>query len=337
MVDCHSRPRRLTARLRTRLAVAIACVSATLALHAQQEFQLFLAVMDETGAPVSDLRAADVAMMENGAAGRVSRLEPSPWPIKLTVLVDNGGARFGDGAPREGTVQHGLVNYRNGLRALTDALPQDIEVEVIATSPTPLRLARPTTDRQQIRKGIDVLIPDEALGRANDAFVEYAERLDSGLRGVSGRRSPPYRPALVSIATTGRDGSTAQRDALLRMLNSLVQYRTLVSIVMVSLGRTTAGGGVNDVGVNEGAHILVAKAAQELTGGHYEQISDSNALPKLLADIGRRIAATHVRQTTQYLMTIERPAGASGPIKDLRLSIARKGVGYMVSADGVYR
>jgi hypothetical protein len=135
----------------------------------------------------------------------------------------------------------------------------------------------------------------------------------------------------------GRGGSTAQRDALLRMLNSLVQYRTLVSIVMVSLGRTTAGGGVNDVGVNEGAHILVAKAAQELTGGHYEQISDSNALPKLLADIGRRIAATHVRQTTQYLMTIERPAGASGPIKDLRLSIARKGVSYMVSADGVYR
>jgi hypothetical protein len=72
-----------------------------------------------------------------------------------------------------------------------------------------------------------------------------------------------------------------------------------------------------------------------VTGGRYEQITDWNGLPKLLADIARQIAAARARQTTQYLMTIERPPEASSPIKELQLSIARKDVSYMVSADGV--
>ncbi len=82
--------------------------------------------------------------------------------------------------------------------------------------------------------------------------------------------------------------------------------------------------------------MLVAKAAEELTGGRYEAISDSNRLTTLLPEMARQIAAVHVRQTTQYRVTVDRPDGASGPLADLQLSVARRGVSYMISADGSY-
>ena len=300
------------------IAVILSAVIAVaaLVLRAQERVDFFIAAADASGAPVTDLRPDELMVMEGGRPGRIARLEPFRWPLKVTVLADNGMP-----------AQDALVHYRNGLRRFFDALPRDVEVSFLATAPNPRWLVRPTTDRQQIARGVDLLTMDETFGRSNDAFVEFADRLELEARTAPGGRLP-YRPALVSVATTGRDGSTAMRDPLLKMLNALVQHRVMASIVMLT---PAVRGGRDD-----GTHVLVAKAVEELTGGRYEAIADSNRLTTLMPDVARQVAAVHVRQTTQYRVSMDRPEGASGPVKDLQLSISRKGVSYMVSADGSY-
>lgn len=285
------------------------------ALHAQQQFQLYIVATDAAGLPVTDLTQDEIEMRENGATGRVVRLERYRWPVKVTVLVDNGYA-----------MRDALVHQRTGLRAFFDALPPDVEVSLIATAPNPRWLARATTDRVRIVKGVDLLTSDDGLPRSNDAFVEYAQRLDDEFRRVGAERPQPYLPVLVSIATTGRDGGTVLRDALAKMLNSFARYRVGVYVAMISIG----GRG----GLNDGAHATVAKVVQEVTGGRYEGLADSNRLRTLLPEIGRQIAATHIKQVNQYRVTLERPAGATGRLNDLQVSIGRNGITYTLTTDG---
>lgn len=294
---------------------AIIVIANTARPHTQQIVQLYIAAMDASGRPVTDLKTDEIVAREGGASADVVRLEPFRWPVKVTVLIDNG-------APTAGWLAH----YRTGLRKFFAALPRDVEASLIATAPNPRWLARPTTDRAKISKGVDLLTSDEALPRSNDAFVEYAERLDDDFRSISVERRQPYLPVLVSVGSTGRDGSSAQRDALVKMLNSLVKYRTVVNIAMMSPG----GAG----GLNDGIHAIVAKAVQEATRGRYEALAASSRLATLLPEIAASIAETHLRQTTQYRLTVERPAGAAGPVRDLQISVSRNGIKYILTSDG---
>ncbi len=122
------------------LAAAIAL--AALGVRAQERVELFIAAVDGSGLPVTDLRADDVMVMADGRAARVARLEPFRWPLKVTVLADNGMP-----------AREALAHYRTGLRRFFDALPGDVEVSLLATAPNPRWLARPTTDRRQITRG----------------------------------------------------------------------------------------------------------------------------------------------------------------------------------------
>ena len=123
------------------------------------------------------------------------------WPLKLTVLVDNG----------PGTADS-LVHLRNGLNRLIDGIPRDMPVSLIATAPNPRWLIRESKDLVQIRNAIGRLTPDDHLARFSDALGEFAGRLDQEFRRVE-EGLPPYLPVLVSIATTHADGSEVPEGA----------------------------------------------------------------------------------------------------------------------------
>src|SRR5688572_1912890 len=136
--------------------------------QAPQVFQFFVSAIDAASVPVSDLRPEDVVMTENGVLQEVVRVERVPVPVKITIAVDNGLL--------SGNL---LVHYRSGLKALVEALPSDIEVTIIATSPQPRTVVKPTTDRVQILRGINAFAPEQARPRFTDALVEFSERLQA--------------------------------------------------------------------------------------------------------------------------------------------------------------
>ena len=179
-----------------RLGVAAAATGIVVALafiHAQDPSEVYLLVLDKQGVPVLDVKPTDIRIQEDAGPGTVVSVGRYGWPLKLTVLVDNG----------PGTAD-ALVHLRNGLSRLFEGIPRDIPVTLITTAPNPRYLIRDSKDALQLKNAIGRLTPDDQLGRFSDALGEFARRLDQefrrveeGLRRLFGFTCPspsPQRP-----------------------------------------------------------------------------------------------------------------------------------------------
>ena len=307
------------------LVLGLAAVSTVVG---QQQSELFLWALDEKGIPLLDIQATDITIKEDAGASRIVSVSRFGWPLKVTVLLDNG--------PRTGDA---LVHYRTGLKKFFDGLPPQLPVSLIATAPNPRWLVRDTTDRLQIEKGVNLITTDDGLGRFSDALGEYAARLDEDFRTVSAERRQPYLPVLVSIATTHQDGSVVRREANVKMITSLVRYRVATTMIMLSPSRTAPPpGGLPVVEFDEGQNAEIAKAVQEATRGRYVPIAagGTTALPgKILPEAAQAIALRYIRQMTQHRIVLERPAGATGPMRNFSLGLMNHpGARIVVSTDG---
>jgi hypothetical protein len=298
------------------------------AVYGQEQSAIYLLAIDQNGIPLLDLKISDITIKEDLGPSTIVSIRRFGWPLKVTVLVDNG--------PR---TRDALVHYRTGLKKFFAGLPPDIPVSLIATAPNPRWLFRDTKDRVQIEKGVNLITIDEGLGRFSDALVEYAERLDTEFQRVETTHLPPYQPVLVSIATIHQDGSEVRRDDNLKMLASLRKHRVATTMIMVAPGRApTAPGGLPAIESEEGQNAELAKGVQEVTGGRYVPITGSgtSALSStILPDSARDIALRYVKQMTQHRIVFERPAGAKGPMKSFSLALLNHpGAKIVLSTDG---
>jgi hypothetical protein len=297
-------------------------------VNAQEQSAIYLLAVDQKGTPVLDVKASDVAIKEDLGPSTIVSIRRFGWPLKVTVLVDNG--------PR---TSDALVHVRTGLKKFFTGLPPGVPVSLIATAPNPRWLFRETTDKVQIEKGVSLITVDEGLGRFSDALVEYAERLDTEFQKVETTHLPPYLPVLVSIATTEQDGSEVRRDANVKMIESLRKHRVWTNMIMVSSGRVlAASGGRPAIESNEGQNGQIAKTVQEFTGGSYVPVTGSgtSALSStILPDTAREIALRYIKQMTQHRIVFERPAGAKGPMKNFSLALLNHpGATIVLSTDG---
>ena len=297
-------------------------------MYGQEQSAIYLLAVDQKGMPVLDLTMSDIAIKEDVGPSTIVSVRRFGWPIKVTVLLDNG--------PR---TSDALAHYRTGLKKFFAGLPPDVPVSLIATAPNPRWLFRETRDRIQIEKGVNLITIDEGLGRFSDALVEYAERLDDEFQRVETTHLPPYLPVLVSIATTDQDGSEVRRDANLKMIASLRKHRVWTTMIMVASGRALAtSGGLPAIESNEGQNGQIAKTVQEFTGGGYVPITGSGTSAlgsKLLPELAQEIALRYIKQMTQYRIVFERPAGAKGQMKNFSLALLNHpGVKIVLSTDG---
>jgi hypothetical protein len=323
------RHRKLTVPLAA-LLVGIALVAAgSVAMHSQEQSAIYLFAMDGTGTPVLDLEPADITIKEDLGPSTILSVRRFGWPLKVTVLVDNG-LRTADA----------LIHYRAGLKKFFAGLPPDVPVSLIAMAPNPRWLIRESKDKVQIEKGVNLITIDtESLPRFSDALVEYAKRLDEEFRGVSAEQLPPYLPVLVSIATRDQDGSHVLRDTNQKMIVSLRKFRVWTNMIMVSPGRApTDPGTAPAIGVDEGQNAEIAKIVQENTRGQYIPIggAGTSALStKILPEMAQEITLRYLRQMTQHRIVMQRPEGAAGPMKNFSLAVVnRPGVKIVVSTDG---
>ena len=314
--------------LRIATVLVAGLVAIGVVVKGQEQSALYLLAVDGQGKPVLDVKASDIAIKEDVGSSKVVSVSRFGWPLKVTVLVDNG--------PR---TREALVHFRTGLKKFFAGLPPGIPVSLIATAPNPRWLIRETNDKVQIEKGVGLITNDEGLGRFSDALVEYADRLDKEFHSVESGL-PPYLPVLVSIANTQADGSSVRRETNVKMANSLVKYRVWTNMIMVApgFGGANPGGLPNAGDSSEGQNAQVAKALQELTKGRYVPITGSgtSALGStILPDLARDIALRYLKQMTQHRIVFERPAGAVGPARNFSLALLNHpGAQITFSTDG---
>lgn len=307
--------------------LAVAVVGASLAISGQEQFAIYVFAADQKGAPILDLPLSDISIREDAGASHVVSVRRFGWPLKVTVLVDNG--------PR---TRDALVHYRTGLTKFFAGLPRDVPVSLIATAPNPRWLIRDTSDRVQIEKGVGLITPDDGLARFSDALIEYATRLDEEFGKVSAEQLPPYLPVLVSIATAHQDGSDVRRESNLKMITSLRRHRVWTNMIVVSPSRELGEPGVPVVEFDEGQNAEIAKAVQEVTRGRYVPITGSgtSALSStILPELAQAITLRYIRQMTQHRIVLERAAGATGPMKNFALTLSNHpGAKIAISTDG---
>jgi hypothetical protein len=300
--------------LMTALVLALAL---PLPLGAQSAFQFIVSATDNAGVPVGDLKTDEVRMTENGAAAKVTKIEPFSLPVRLTITVDNSGDS-----------RDALGHYRTGLTKLVEALPQDVEVTLISTAPQPRTVVRPTRDRAQILRGINGFAPEDGRPRFTDAMVEYSERLEKDMRD---RKAADFLPVLLMISTTADEQSDLQIPAIEKAMKFLANRRTRVFAVVTS---TKAGDATAAADINSNRQFLIASPIAKATGGRYEALAISSRLATLLPEMGEQIAALHRRHATQFRVTVERPGGATGALQNPQIAVERVGLTGAVSLDG---
>ena len=288
-------------------AAGIGLLTAAVAAQAPKQIQIFASILDGTGAPAKALEPGDVRVMENGVEAKITKVEPVNWPVKMQILLDNGVGLGGQ------NVQH----LKNGVKGMLEALPENLEVTLVTTAPQPRFLARPTTDRAAVQKGLDLLAPDGGAGRFVESLNEATQRIE--------KDKTDYFPVIISVGTTSGDRDVKESD-IERMMKRLEARPTTVHVILYNSGGQSSSGGANqtNVGMNE----------TKFTGGKFENVNSATRIATLLPEFGKTVATAVERQSHQFRITADRPSGASGDIGKISMGAKSPLVTAGLSFDG---
>src|SRR5262245_64693527 len=89
-------------------------------VHGQEQSAIYLLAVDQQGMPMLDLKMEDIAIKEDVGPSTIVSIRRFGWPLKVTVLIDNG--------PR---TTDALAHYRAGLKKFFAGLPPGIPVSLI--------------------------------------------------------------------------------------------------------------------------------------------------------------------------------------------------------------
>ena len=205
------------ARIAVGVGLIIASGLAGATTRAQQPRQAWVRVADLTGAPITGLSADAFTVIEDGVKCRTLEAEPIAWPMKLTVMVDNGGKS-----------SDYLLNLRNGLRGLFQEVPPDIEASLITLAPQPRWLVRPIQGLDQLFKGVSLITPDPGAGKFFDGLLEAADRAAKDKAG--------YFPVFVVIISTFGNSNPPLEKEYQRLQKELIDRAATVHYVLLTLG-----------------------------------------------------------------------------------------------------
>jgi hypothetical protein len=151
-------------------------------------------------------------------------------------------------------------------------------------------------------KGLALLAPESGAGRFVESLNEATQRIE--------RDKGNFFPIIITMATNAGDLNVMERDVE-RIIKRLEQRPTTVHVVLFSggVGSTIGGGNQTQVGLG----------VTNYTRGRYENINSGTRIATLLPELGAQVARSHELQSHQFRITVQRPAGASGPVGNVRL------------------
>jgi hypothetical protein len=297
--------RRLRSARTALLAAALCLLGVALSAEAQ-EHTLHVAVADSNGNPVPGLTEDDIIVQWDGENLETTEFEAVDWPVRLTVFVDNGdrGAAL-------------VPQVREGLRALLQELPAEIEVAFLTTARQPRWITRHTLDRAELEGDIANISPDAGAGATfNDSLVEETDRIHDD-------DDREYYPVIITVATDGADGSRSQQGRIDRMVERMVENSVEVHTLLLMTGQLGSASMAAGVG----------QALVPVTRGSFERIAVNSAIVERLAELGRDIAQKHRMVSNQYRITYRQPRNPSAQ-PAIGVATEREGLQMIPTIDG---
>ena len=309
--------------------------------------QLYLTVLDDDDRPVTNIRAHEIGVAENGVRGEVLYLARA-GTADITILVDTSEALV----PATG-------DLRDALRAFLDTLGTNARISLTTFGDLPVRRVAATSNMELAYAAVDELFPSTgAQPFFQDALVEVANDI---------AQRQPTRPTVVVLTSdapaasfAGNSPSSTVRGVgeIISMLQGtgapvhIVALRSqrviggadtstgIIESAADRFGRGTfntqarGGGGRGGGGTfsgdpntraaqvqrNNRDWLEVLETASQQTGGRLFNIYASGGMEEPLQEIASEIVA-------QYIMTYARPLLPRETDEiDVQIGVAREDV-----------
>jgi len=269
----------------TRVAVAF---SAALLLPASllaqvDERVMYASVVDNKGAPVTNVTAKDLIVREDGQAREILNIAKDEDPLQIALLVDNSVS-----------MRDKLSDLRKSVAAFISSLRPGVQVALLTLAERPTIVVSYTADHASLLKGVDKIVSYEAGNYVLDGIAEAAEGL---------KKRPNVRSIMVVVTGVGPELSYRHYSDALRPLResgaalhaiTVLSSNTEETVHAVDNGNPgdASGGGV-------GRDIVLGRMTKE-TGGRYEEVLSIISLSAKLQQLSGEIS-------NQYRVTFARP------------------------------
>jgi len=264
-----------------------ALLVATVVSGQSVERSVYASVLNQAGAPVTDLTARDFIVRENDIEREVLRVSPATEAFQIALLVDNSQAA----GPH-------ISDLRNGLLEFVKAMAGQNEIALVGFGQRPTILVAYTRDLGRLSQGAGRLFAESNSGAyVLDAIIEVGR----GLRKREGSRR-----AFVVISTQGAEFSERYHKHVLGdLLESGAALHAFVIGVSNDLGRDDAR-----------ERSLTLDQGARMTGGRQEDLLTSSSLPGRMRDLAAELK-------NQYRVVYARPP-ATIPPESIEVSVRRK-------------
>jgi len=210
---------------------------------------VYFAALDSSGAAVTDLTAADLAVKENGKERTIQSVEPATAPMQVSLLVDDGGS---------GAFQAAVADFMQGLLG-------HAEFAIRAMNPQPTKLTGFTGDAAALQAALNGIGP---RGQVQTTGEQMPDAISDAANELQQRKAA--RPVIVVLTVGGEIAQSNQAgpalDALKRSGASLhVIYLSGLQLGQVlGDGPKRSGGTTEQIGGGVVPGRVLAKIADQL-------------------------------------------------------------------------
>jgi hypothetical protein len=259
---------------------------------------IFVSVTDAKGAPVEGLSAGDFTVSEAGVTRLVSHAGPAKDPMRIALMLDTIDAA----APA-------LTHMRAGALAFLDALPPEDEVILITTGRQMRVRVPPSTDRKKVKDTAAGLFTDGAGTVLMDGLLEIDERFF--------KKTDDRWPVFVIFTSDGTEASAGAREKEFLTWAPMLGPRGITVHAFVM--KTPKSSGMPEI---------VAENLTQNTGGRYDVMNTTTALPEKMKVLGEKLALDHRDMSMWYEVDIQTDANEITPVD---VAVQREGVRLQVS------
>lgn len=237
----------------------------------------YVTVLDASDAPITDLKAEEVLVLEDGNARAVTEIKPAPEPLTVALLVDTAKPMHGSQAPTR-DLRVGLATFLKVVQAANPAS----KIAVMDTAGAAVMVQDFTDKTPDLTRAVNRLIPS-----ARTSAVVLEALIDIG-KTIG--RQPGTRRAVVSLDFDSQDTSRVRGEDIAQAIQSAG-----AAVWAVSIHGAQGGSGQREAGLD---------AITEISGGLRFTAVGSAALEQKMQIVAKAL-------TAQYLVTYLRPASAS--------------------------
>lgn len=215
---------------------------------------VYFSAVDDKGAPVTDLTAADLAVKEGGKERPIAGVQRATAPMHVAVFVDDAGT---------GAFQSAVAQFFDATRGRA-------QYSVSIMNPQPIRVANYTADFDALRAAIGRLGP---RGRVSVDGEQIVEAVGGAAKELQQLRA--VRPVIVVLTVSGEKALSDIADSAMSNLKDSGASLHVLYITGNNLGRVLGDG-------------------PKQSGGMIQQASPGVPLGPVLAKIADNLAHQYI-------------------------------------------